>query len=172
MIVPACDRPTVAAPTRDEAAHVMESEGRVMHRKMQRRARQLPITGSAHKAAVVGDCRVSAVLAARDVAAEGCRAAVLDGAHHLELVEAHMTAVGITPCGAVAAEDVRDLQSGPGHGGSALCRRFLLLQRQPLQRAHHRAQHVGGDMGVAGGRIQLRMAQQYLDHPHVDIALQ
>ena len=69
-----------------------------------------------------------------------------------------MTAVGITPCGPVAAEDVRDLQSWPGHGGPALCPRFLLLQRQPLQRAHHCAQHVGGDMGVTGGRVQLRMA--------------
>jgi hypothetical protein len=37
--------------------------------------RQLPITGSAHKAAVVGDRGVGAVLAARDVSAEGRRAA-------------------------------------------------------------------------------------------------
>jgi len=29
----------------------------------------------------------------------------LDGAHHLELVEAHVAAVGIAPCGPVAAED-------------------------------------------------------------------
>ena len=31
-----------------------------------------------------------------------------------------------TPCGPVAAEDVRDLQSWTGHGGPALCRRPLL----------------------------------------------
>jgi hypothetical protein len=40
------------------------------------------------------------------------------------------------------------------------------------QRALHPAQHVGGDMGIAGGRVELRMAQQHLNHPHVDIALQ
>ena len=33
------------------------------------------------------------------VAAEGCSAAALDGAHHLELVEAQVATVGIAPCG-------------------------------------------------------------------------
>ena len=56
-----------------------------------------------------------AVLAARDVPAEGRRAAALDRAHHLQLAEAHVAAVGLTPGGTVVAEDVRDLQSGPGH---------------------------------------------------------
>ena len=65
-----------------------------------------------------------AVLAARDVPAERRRAAALDGAHHLELGEAHVTAVGVTPSGPVVAEDVRDLQSWTGHvaryaGGSS-----------------------------------------------------
>src|SRR3977135_4479551 len=41
--------------------------------------RQLPITEFAHKAAVVGDRGVGAVLAVRDVSAAGCRTAVLDG---------------------------------------------------------------------------------------------
>src|SRR5215472_11366831 len=90
-------------------------------------------------AAVVGDHRMGAVLAARHMPAEGGRAAVLDGAHHLELVEADAAAVGIAPCGPVAAEDVRDLQTWPGHAGE--------LRRQggyspwdercePVQRAH------------------------------------
>ena len=61
---------------------------------------------------------MSAVLAACDMAAEGCRAAALDGAHHLELVEADVAAVGVTPRGPVVAEDVRDLQSWTGHGGA------------------------------------------------------
>ena len=55
------------------------------------------------------------VLAARDVAAERHRAAALDCAHHLQLVEAHMAAVGFAPSGAVVAEDVRDLQNGSNH---------------------------------------------------------
>jgi len=73
--------------------------------------RQHPITEFAHKTAVVGDRRVGAVLAACDVSAEGRRAAALDVAHHLELEQAHVTAVGTTPRGPVVAEDVRDLQS-------------------------------------------------------------
>ncbi len=64
---------------------------------------------------------MGAVLAARQVPAEGRRAAVLDSAHHLELVEAHVTTVGMTPSGPVAAEDVRDLQSWPGQ-----CARYVV----------------------------------------------
>src|SRR6516165_7949461 len=85
-------------------------------------------------AGVVGDGRVRAgvVLAARDMAAERRRAAALDRAHHLQLVEADVSAVGFTPSGTVVAEDIRDLQSWPAHAigsgvggayaaGSGLC---------------------------------------------------
>src|SRR5262245_15239596 len=61
-----------------------------------------------------------------------CRAAALDGAHHLQLGEAHMAAVGVTPGGPVVAEDVRDLQSWPRHGVGGLCRRLLRLR--PVKR--------------------------------------
>src|SRR4051812_15525532 len=50
-------------------------------------------------AAVVGDRRVRAVLAARNVAAERGRAAALDCRHDLDLDEAHMAGVGRTPGG-------------------------------------------------------------------------
>jgi hypothetical protein len=50
------------------------------------------------------------VLAARDMPAERCRAAVLDRRHHLELAEADMAGIGLAPCPAVAAEDIRNLQ--------------------------------------------------------------
>src|SRR6516225_6256729 len=67
--------------------------------------RQLPITGFAHKAGVVGDDGVPArfVLTARNVATERGRAAALDRAHRLELAEAHMAAIGTTPSGPVIA---------------------------------------------------------------------
>src|ERR1700745_583749 len=72
-------------------------------------------------AGVVGEGRVRAgvVLTARDMAAERRRAAALDRAHHLQLVETDVSAVGFTPSGTVVAEDIRDLQSWPAHVGGA-----------------------------------------------------
>src|SRR5207245_5146054 len=120
--------------------------------------RRLPITGFAHKAAVVGDRRVGAVFAAGDVPAEGCRAAVLDGAHYLELRQADVTAVGMTPRGTMVAEDVRDLQRWTGHVGRLRGRLGLLLRyqrREPVERAHDLADDVGGDVGVARRGVEL-----------------
>ena len=81
------------------------------------------------------------VLAARDMAAERRRAAALDRTHHLQLVAAHMPAVGLAPSGTVVAEDVRDLQSWSSHnrrrycaGGSSVSR-FARLWRRALRRA-------------------------------------
>ena len=65
-------------------------------------------------AGVIGDVRVRALLAARDMPAESRRAAGLDGRHHLELAEAHMAGVGSAPGRPVGAEDVRDLQCRRG----------------------------------------------------------
>jgi hypothetical protein len=77
--------------------------------------RHLPITEFAHKARVVRDGRIGAVLAACDVAAEGCRAAALDCRHHLQLFEADMAGIGLTPCRSTAAEDIRNLQGRARH---------------------------------------------------------
>src|SRR5208282_2409412 len=72
----------------------MERKIAAIHRKTPTPVRQLPITGCAHKAGIVGDQRKAAhrVLAARDVPAERRRAAALDRTHHLQLIEAHMVA--------------------------------------------------------------------------------
>ena len=51
--------------------------------------------------------------------AEGPRSTALDRTHHLQLVEAHMPAVGLTPSRTVIAENVRDLQSWSSHGRGA-----------------------------------------------------
>src|SRR6516165_3743275 len=69
-------------------------------------------------AGIVRDLRMAArrVLAARDISAERRRATALDRTHHLQLVEAHMPAVGVTPSRTVIAENVRDLQSWSSHG--------------------------------------------------------
>ena len=76
-------------------------------------------------AGVVRDLAVGAVLAARDMAAERCRAAALDRRHHLQLTEADMAGIGPAPCRAVAAEDVRDLQRWTRHA------RFRRVVRRP-----------------------------------------
>ena len=79
------------------------------------------------------------VLAARDMAAERRRATALDRTHHLQLVEAHMPAVGLTPSGTVVAENVRDLQSWSSHGrrrygaGGSSLSRFARLRRGALR---------------------------------------
>src|SRR6516162_9973870 len=72
-------------------------------------------------AGVVGDLGMAAcyVLAACDMAAERRRSAALDRTHHLQLVEAHMGAIGLAPRRAVIAENVRDLQSWSSHGATA-----------------------------------------------------
>src|ERR1700681_1941614 len=56
------------------------------------------------------------VLATRDMPAESRGAAALDGAHHLQLVEADVTAVGRTPSRPVGADNIRELQRWPAHG--------------------------------------------------------
>src|SRR5258708_12497372 len=67
---------------------------------------------------VVGDLGMAArcVLAACDMPAERRRATALDRIHHLQLLEAHMPAVGLAPGRTVIAENVRDLQSWSSHG--------------------------------------------------------
>jgi hypothetical protein len=116
-----------------------------------------------------------AVLAARHMPAEGRRAAVLNGAHDLELVEAQVAALGIAPCGPVAAEDVRDLQTWPGHAGGLRRPSDYFLwdeRRKPVQRAHDLANEVGGHLGVARRRVELGMTEQHLNHANVDVLLQ
>src|SRR4029077_14384206 len=82
-------------------------------------------------AGVVRDLRMAArrVLAACDMPTERRRATALDRTHHLQLVEADVPAIGLTPSRAVIAEDVRDLQSWLSHGrrryGPAALRCFV-----------------------------------------------
>ncbi|EHK52543.1 hypothetical protein MAXJ12_34829 [Mesorhizobium alhagi CCNWXJ12-2] len=110
MFVSVCDRPSMAEPTEAQDRAVMETKSATIHRKMSMSARQLPITGSAHKAAVIGDAAVAAVLASLDMAAEGSGTAALDRRHHLHLAEAEMTGMRRAPGGAMAMEDVGNLQ--------------------------------------------------------------
>jgi hypothetical protein len=67
--------------------------------------RAVPVT-----AGVVGDVVMPAVFASRDMAAERRRAATLDGAHDLQLIEADMAGISRPPGSPMGAEDIRNLQ--------------------------------------------------------------
>src|SRR6266446_1295776 len=88
-------------------------------------------------ARVVSNPAVAAILAALDMAAEGSRAAVLDGRHHLELAKAQMPGIGLAPGGAMVMKDVGDLQPRAAH------RRRARLRVSASQRAAAQAGRVG-----------------------------
>jgi hypothetical protein len=75
MFVSVCDRPLVAELTEAQDRAVMETMSATIHRKMPMPTRQLPITGSAHKAGIVDDPPMATVCASLDVTAKGCSAA-------------------------------------------------------------------------------------------------
>src|SRR5215813_704715 len=127
-------------------------------------------------AGVVGDLRIGAllVLAARDMTAERCRAAVLDRRHHLELAEAHMAGIGLTPCRAVVAEDIRDLQSWTRHARRTLAGwpHLLELQGDMLQWAPHLLDRFGGNPRIECRVLELGVTEQNLDDPNVGVSLE
>ena len=75
----------------------------------------LALRAVAIAAGIVGDALVRAVLAALDVAAERGGATGLDRRHDLQLGEAHVTGVGLSPRRPVGAKDVGDLEERPRH---------------------------------------------------------
>lgn len=120
---------------------------------------RLPITDFAHKATVIGNAPVSAVLAGLDVAAKRCRAAVLDRRHDLELGEAQVAGLGHTISCSFSAEDVSDLERGAQAASAA--RILALHQRcQMLERTGHRADRLGRDACIERGRIEFAVPQQ------------
>ena len=115
------------------------------------RRRALTLGAMAVAARVVGDPAVAAILAALYVAAEGGRATVLDGRHHLELTQAHMLGIGSAPSGPmVMMKDVRDLQPRAAHRRRLHPLSGFLLgkRREPVERADHGADRGIGDAGV------------------------
>ena len=119
------------------------------------------------------------VLAARDMPAERCRAAVLDRQYHLEMAEADMAGVGLAPRRAMAAEDIRNLQPWAcqqrrasgwrldlGLVVSLLPGRIFGLVRlgpqrhEAVERAHDLADRVGGDAGIERRRLEFGMTKR------------
>ena len=119
--------------------------------------------------------RVRAVLAALDMAAERRRAAALDRRHHLELAEADVAGVGAAPGRPVAAEDVRDLQSGTRHAAAATPAAAPSASVIGVSRSSGLmtvADRLGRDLGVERRRLELGVAEQHLDHADVDVLFQ
>ena len=98
------------------------------------------------------------------VAAEGCSAAALDGAHHLELVEAQVATVGIAPCGPwprkISATSRLGRATQAGYVGAAAIP-FGRAASVGLARSDFE-NDVGGHLGVARGGVELGVL------PHVD----
>ena len=84
-----------------------------------------------------------------------------------------MAGIGLTPCRAMAAEDIRNLQSRARHARASAGRPDLLeLERDVLQRAHDLADRLGGDAGIERRGVELGVTEQHLDHANVDVLLQ
>ena len=125
----------------------METKSAAIHRKMPMPARQLPITGFAHKAAIVCDPLVPAVDAALDVTTERGGPACFDRRHHPQLGSAQMSGVGDAESVAVLAKDVRHLER-------RTCARHLLGPRpqscvEIVERASGPSDQIGCDLRVA-----------------------
>ena len=77
--------------------------------------RALAFWATSGAAAVIRNPAVAAVLARLDMTAKRCGAAGLDRRHRLQLAEAQVTGMGRAPGGAMAMEDVGDLQRRAAH---------------------------------------------------------
>jgi len=94
MLVPVCYRPSVAESTEAQDRTVMETKSATIHRKMPVPARQLPITGSAHNAGMVGEDLGAAALATPQTAAERLGAARLNVSDGAPMRRRHRRAMG------------------------------------------------------------------------------
>jgi|HubBroStandDraft_6_1064221.scaffolds.fasta_scaffold286727_2 hypothetical protein len=85
-----------------------------------------------------------------------------------------MPGVGPAPGGAVAMEDVRDLQPRAAHaaGLRSGSRRPLGQWCEPVERAGHATDRAVGDAGVKGRGVELGVAEQHLDDADVGVLLQ
>ena len=136
------------------------------------RRRALALRAMPIAAANLSDDFVGAVLGARDMPAEGRRAAALNRRHHFRLLKAHVTGVGVAPCRSVVAEDIRDFQNSPPHDrqGLRVACRLQTSAGQAIQRAHHVADCWLRRVCKARS-YRARVSQQNLDHPDIDVLL-
>src|SRR5205085_4704865 len=95
---------------------------------------------------VVGDAGHTTIIALLDMAPEHRRPARRDGAHDAALDAPEMTSVRLAKRFAMAAEDIRHLQSGSDDARSGGRHD---LKAEPIERARRVADRSSGDPGVA-----------------------
>src|SRR6516164_5023194 len=120
-------------------------------------------------AGVVSDARCATIIALFDMAAERGRSAGRDGAHDAPLDPPEMTGVRLSKRFAMAAEDIRHLQSR-SHDVRSAGRDDL--QAEPIKRTRRVADRFGGDPGIARRACEAGMAKKHLDDAYVSPALQ
>lgn len=104
------------------------------------------------------------------MAAELGRPAELDRAHHTPLDTPEMAVMNLPIRLAVAAEDIRHLQSRR-HGRNRSARRHH-FNVQPLERARRAPDEAVRDLGVACRRGKIGVTEQHLDDADVGAVLQ
>src|SRR5262249_22774297 len=99
---------------------------------------------------------------------------VLDRRHHLQLVEADMAGMGLTPSRAMVAEDIRNLQSRARHKCRASTRWPDLreLEHDMLQWAPDLADRLGGNLGIEYRGLEVGVTKQHLNHADVGVLLE
>jgi hypothetical protein len=120
-------------------------------------------------ARVVSDARCATIITLLDMAPEHRHPARRDGAHDASLDAPETTGGRLSKRFAVAAEDIRHLQS-LSHGTRSAGRHDF--QAEPIERARRVTDCFGGDPGVARRACEAGIAKQYLDDAHVRPALQ
>ena len=112
---------------------------------------------------VVRDLNMVAAVAAQHMSSQRRAAALFDGRHDLELTDAQVSPLRLSPRGPVGPEDIRDLQGTTPHGRGLLDRQGL----QRIQGTDHLAQNVRGHLHIQRRGIELLVTKQDLDHPDI-----
>ena len=131
--------------------------------------RSLTLRAMPVAAGVVGDPGCAAIVALFDMAAERSRAAGGDGAHDASFHPTDVAGVCLAKQLAVAAEDVRHIQSGRHDPASGGRNDFDI---QAIERALRLADRGVGNQRITCGRRQMSVAEQHLDDADVRAILQ
>ena len=122
------------------------SVGQPLGTRQCRALRAVPVA-----AGIVGDAELAAVVALFDMTAQRCRAAGFDGTHNTALAAAQMAGMSLSVSGAVAAEDIRHLQSA---AHASLSGERCHREMQAIERAGGAGDDIGRHAGIDRRRRQ------------------